>query len=75
MAETVPGFEAISWNGIVVRSGTPAPIVEKVRADFSSAVRENVRRIRQRRGLTQEQFADIQQPAPGFSRWRYSRRM
>ncbi len=40
VAETVPGFEAISWNGIVVRSGMPAPIVEKVHADFSRAVRQ-----------------------------------
>lgn len=30
------GFEASGWNGIVVRAGTPAPIVEKL----SSAIRQ-----------------------------------
>lgn len=40
VAETVPGFEAFSWNGIVVRSGTPASIVEKVSREFSSAVQQ-----------------------------------
>jgi tripartite-type tricarboxylate transporter receptor subunit TctC len=40
VAETVPGFEAFSWNGIVVRAGVPAPVMEKVRADFGRAVRQ-----------------------------------
>ena len=40
VAETVPGFEAVSWNGIVVRAGTPAPIIEKVRRDFADAVQQ-----------------------------------
>jgi tripartite-type tricarboxylate transporter receptor subunit TctC len=40
VAETVPGFEAFSWNGIVVRAGMPAPIMEKIRAGFSRAVRQ-----------------------------------
>ena len=40
VAETVPGFEAFSWNGIVVRAGTPANVIEKVRRDFSRAVQQ-----------------------------------
>jgi tripartite-type tricarboxylate transporter receptor subunit TctC len=40
VAETVPGFEAISWNGIVVRAGMPAPIMAKVQSAFSRAVRQ-----------------------------------
>jgi len=40
VSETVPGFEAFSWNGIVVRAGTPKDIVEKIRAGFARAVRE-----------------------------------
>jgi tripartite-type tricarboxylate transporter receptor subunit TctC len=40
VAETVPGFEAFSWNGIVMRAGTPTAIIEKVRRDFSRAVQQ-----------------------------------
>ncbi len=40
VAETVPGFEAFSWNGLVARSGTPPTIIEKVRRDFSRAVQQ-----------------------------------
>jgi tripartite-type tricarboxylate transporter receptor subunit TctC len=40
VAETVPGFEAFSWNGIVVRAGIPVSVMEKVRAGFSRAVRQ-----------------------------------
>ena len=40
VAETVPGFEAFSWNGIVVRSGTPASIIGKVSREFSKAVQQ-----------------------------------
>jgi tripartite-type tricarboxylate transporter receptor subunit TctC len=37
-AETVPGFEAVSWNGLVARAGTPPGILTKVQADFSRAI-------------------------------------
>ena len=40
VAETVPGFEAFSWNGIVVRAGTPPAIIDKVGRDFAHAVRQ-----------------------------------
>ena len=40
VAETVPGFEAFSWNGIVVRQGMPAEIMDKIRRDFGRAVRQ-----------------------------------
>ena len=40
VAETVPGFEAFSWNGIVMRSGTSPAILDKVQADFSHAVKQ-----------------------------------
>lgn len=32
-----PGFEASGWNGIFVRAGTPAPIVEKIAAAVRQA--------------------------------------
>ena len=40
VAETVPGFQAFSWNGLVVRTGTPSAIVEKVGREFASAVQQ-----------------------------------
>ena len=40
IGETVPGFEAQSWNGLVARAGTPPAIMEKIRRDFSAAVRQ-----------------------------------
>ena len=40
VAETVTGFEAFSWNGIVVRGTTPPEVIEKIRRTFASAVRQ-----------------------------------
>jgi tripartite-type tricarboxylate transporter receptor subunit TctC len=40
VAETVPGFQAFSWNGIVVRNGTPLQIIDKVGREFASAVQQ-----------------------------------
>jgi tripartite-type tricarboxylate transporter receptor subunit TctC len=40
VAETVPGFEAFSWNGIVVRTGTPPDAINKIQRDFSRAVQQ-----------------------------------
>jgi tripartite-type tricarboxylate transporter receptor subunit TctC len=40
VAETVPGFETQTWNGLVVRSGTPPEIIEKISRDFGRAVRQ-----------------------------------
>lgn len=40
VTETVPGFQAFSWNGLVVRTGTHPAIIEKVRRDFADAVQQ-----------------------------------
>ena len=40
VAETVPDFETQTWNGLVVRSGTPPEIIEKISRDFGRAVRQ-----------------------------------
>jgi tripartite-type tricarboxylate transporter receptor subunit TctC len=40
VGETVPGFEAQSWNGIVVRAGTPANVIEKIQRAFSNAIQQ-----------------------------------
>src|SRR6266851_2386714 len=37
IAETVPGFEAVSWIGIVAPAGTPLAIVEKISKGFGAA--------------------------------------
>src|SRR5215467_13366291 len=35
----LPGFEAITWHGVVVPSATPAPLVERLNADIVQALR------------------------------------
>jgi tripartite-type tricarboxylate transporter receptor subunit TctC len=37
IAETLPGFEAVSWVGIVAPAGTPPAIVEKISEAFGAA--------------------------------------
>jgi tripartite-type tricarboxylate transporter receptor subunit TctC len=39
VAETIPGFEAIGWNGLVAPAGTPAEIVDKLNAALNDAVK------------------------------------
>jgi tripartite-type tricarboxylate transporter receptor subunit TctC len=39
VAETVPGFESVSWNGFLAPAGTPAPIIEAIRAEVSAMVK------------------------------------
>ena len=38
VAETIPGFEVLSWYGVFAPTGTPAPIVKKLNADFAAAL-------------------------------------
>jgi len=40
IAETVPGFEATSWVGIVAPAGTPKPIVQKIAKSFTQAMKD-----------------------------------
>ena len=35
ISETIPGFNVVSINGIVVAGGTPRPLVQRLNADFS----------------------------------------
>jgi tripartite-type tricarboxylate transporter receptor subunit TctC len=39
IADTVPGFEAVSWHLIVAPSGTPKPVVDKLHDAFKAAVK------------------------------------
>jgi len=34
----LPGFDVTSWYGIVTRSGTPAPVVQKIQRDMAEAL-------------------------------------
>lgn len=38
VAETYPGFEAVSWHGIFAPAGTPKPIVEKINAAIAKGI-------------------------------------
>jgi tripartite-type tricarboxylate transporter receptor subunit TctC len=40
MADTLPGFESVDWQGLFVRRGTPAAIVERLNAEFVATMRE-----------------------------------
>jgi len=39
IAETVPGYEATSWVGIVAPAGTPQPVVDKISGAFAKAMK------------------------------------
>jgi tripartite-type tricarboxylate transporter receptor subunit TctC len=40
MAETLPGFEAVAWYGIVAPPKTPKNIIDKINADVNEALRQ-----------------------------------
>jgi len=40
VSETVPNFEAQTWNGLAVRNGTPPEIIEKISRDYNRALRQ-----------------------------------
>src|ERR1700761_9407394 len=39
VAETVPGFESVSWNGFLAPVGTPAPIIDAIRNEVTAFVK------------------------------------
>src|SRR5947209_20551930 len=40
ISETLPGFEAVAWYGIVAPPGTPKDIIDTVNADVNEALRQ-----------------------------------
>jgi tripartite-type tricarboxylate transporter receptor subunit TctC len=40
IAETLPGFEAVAWYGIVAPPNTPKSIIDRVNADVNEALRQ-----------------------------------
>jgi tripartite-type tricarboxylate transporter receptor subunit TctC len=64
IAETVPGYEASSWFGILAPAGTPKPIIDKLNAAFNKALNDPAVQKKltelgvERVGGTPEQFGD-----------------
>ncbi len=46
IAETLPGFDVRSWNGMVVPSATPRAVVRKLNADVTALLRQPAFRAR-----------------------------
>ena len=40
IAETYPGFETLTWNGLLAPAGTPKAIVDRIAAEVQKAVRD-----------------------------------
>jgi tripartite-type tricarboxylate transporter receptor subunit TctC len=40
VGETVPGYDAQSWQGLFARAGTPKPIIEKVGAALAADLKQ-----------------------------------
>jgi tripartite-type tricarboxylate transporter receptor subunit TctC len=62
IAETLPGFDVRSWNGMVVASGTPRAVVRKINADVNALLKQPAFRAKlgeiglEPMGNTPEQF-------------------
>jgi tripartite-type tricarboxylate transporter receptor subunit TctC len=53
VAETIPGFEVLSINGIVVAGKTPRPLIERLNADFRKLLAQpDVRKRMEDFGIT-----------------------
>ena len=65
IAETVPGFEAMSWHGLAFPAGTPPAIVEKLSAAVQQAMATDEMKQKYATGgsrataMTPQQFADF----------------
>lgn len=65
VAETYPGFDAVTWFGILAPAKTPAPVVARLNAEINKALKDpNVRKSIEKEGGeviggTAQQFADV----------------
>jgi tripartite-type tricarboxylate transporter receptor subunit TctC len=46
ISETVPGFEVITWSSVVVPSGVPKPIVQRLNAEVNKALQSDAAKER-----------------------------
>jgi tripartite-type tricarboxylate transporter receptor subunit TctC len=46
VAETLPGFEVVLWNGLVAPAGTPAAAIARLSAEANAALRDEAVRAR-----------------------------
>jgi len=75
IGETVPGFEAETWFGLFAPAGTPAPVLEKLRAEVQSALKTPEMRERMDKdgyfaGKTQTQAELSAQLTTELAKWR-----
>jgi tripartite-type tricarboxylate transporter receptor subunit TctC len=55
IAETFPGFNAVTWFGILAPAGTPAPVIDKLNAKINEALKDPaVRQAIEKEGGTVE---------------------
>jgi tripartite-type tricarboxylate transporter receptor subunit TctC len=67
IAETLPGFEAVAWFGVVAPHGTPAPILDKINADINEALKEP-EILDKFAGLTAEKVGGTRQVTAAYMR-------
>jgi tripartite-type tricarboxylate transporter receptor subunit TctC len=67
IAETLPGFEAVTWYAIVAPPGTPRSITEKINADVNEALRQPELQDRLRK-LSAETFGGSAERAAKYMR-------
>jgi tripartite-type tricarboxylate transporter receptor subunit TctC len=55
IAETYPGFQAVTWFGILAPAGTPQPVIDKLNAKINEALKDaDVRHAIEKEGGTVE---------------------
>ena len=65
MAEAIPGFELVTWHGVMTAPGTPRPLVERINRELNAVLEQpDVRDRMEKSGLqvsggTPEAFAAI----------------
>jgi tripartite-type tricarboxylate transporter receptor subunit TctC len=65
VAESFPGYSAITWNGLMAPAGTPTPIIDKMAAEIAKACKDKkfIERLAtlgaDPSGITPEQFAKL----------------
>ena len=40
MAETIPGFELVTWHGVMIAPGTPPPLVERINRELNAVLQQ-----------------------------------